>query len=80
MGGGDPSACGCRPLTAADIDSVFDGEPEEPDGPADAEPVTAAQIDDLLDDGMAQTPVESPPGDDRLDEEVIDALINGIFG
>ncbi len=80
VGGGDPSACGCRPLTAADIDSVFDGEPEEPDGPADAEPVTAAQIDDLLDDGMAQTPVESPPGDDRLDEEVIDALINGIFG
>ncbi len=79
-GGPDPSACGCRPLTAADIDSVFDGEAAEPEVPANAEPVTAAQIDDLLDDGVAQTPVESPPGEDRLAEDEIDTLINGIFG
>ena len=41
--------------------------------------MTTAQLDDLIDDGVAQTPVEAPPGEYRLDEDDINALIEDIF-
>lgn len=78
-GGGSPGGeCGCAAIAEEEIEALFDGD-TEPDGPADAERITVGELDDLIDDGVAQTPVVSPPGEDRLGEEEIDTLIGSIF-
>lgn len=74
--GGGVGECGCGAIASERIEALF---AEEPEGPADGEPVTTAQLDDLIDDGVAQTPVEAPPGEYRLDEDDINALIEDIF-
>ncbi len=76
--GGEVGECGCGAIVSERIEALFEEEPE-PEGPADGEPVTTAQLDDLIDDGVAQTPVEAPPGEYRLDEDDINALIEDIF-
>jgi hypothetical protein len=78
-GGGD--GCQCSPgggggtkITYAEIDALFGGE--APPLELEAESITPEELDDLIEDGIADNPPENRVCDERINEETIDNLLN----